>query len=253
SFSFIPSPRSSFPAPRVHALRRARGAANTTVEVRENPRVSPSWLPSYAARRLREDVTENPDDLVHLRLGRDEGRRDLHDGVTAVVRTADQARLEEGRREESAEERLALRVVERRLRLAVLDELERVEEPRPAHVADDVDVEEGLELRAEETLRLAHVLDDAFALHDLDVLERHRALHGMTAERDPVRVHRRALEERLCDTIGRDHRSDRGVRGGQPLRRRDQVGPDVVALRREPGADPPEARDHLVGGEQDVV
>jgi hypothetical protein len=39
----------------------------------------------------------------------------------------------------------------------------------------------------------------------------------------------------------------------RPFRNRHQVGPDVVALGSEPRADAPEAGDHLVGAEQDVV
>ena len=39
----------------------------------------------------------------------------------------------------------------------------------------------------------------------------------------------------------------------EPLRARDDVRPDVVALGAEPVAEPAEAGDHLVGGEEDVV
>jgi hypothetical protein len=50
-----------------------------------------------------------------------------------------------------------------------------------------------------------------------------------------------------------DDGADRRVRGGEPLRARHDVRPDVVALGREPVPDAPEAGDHLVGREQDVV
>ncbi len=75
----------------------------------------------------------------------------------------------------------------------------------------------------------------------------------MAAERDPVREHRRALEERLHHRVARDDGADRRVRGRQPLGRGHEVGLDVVALRAEPGAEPAEAGDHLVGAEQDPM
>ena len=110
-----------------------------------------------------------------------------------------------------------------------------------------------LERRAERVLGRAHVLDDALALHDLDVLQRDRAHHGVAAERDRRASTSTSPEERLHHPVGRDHRTDRGVGRGQALRRRDDVRPDVVALRPEPVPDPAEAGDHLVRREQDVV
>ena len=62
---------------------------------------------------LGENVAENRHDLVELLLSGDERRRDLDDRVAAVVGTADEPALEEARREEAAQERLALLVVER--------------------------------------------------------------------------------------------------------------------------------------------
>src|SRR6185369_1991814 len=124
---------------------------------------------------LGEHVAEDADDLVHLRLAGDERRRDLDHRVAAVVLAADEPGLEEPRREEAAQERLALVVVERRPRLLVLYELDGVEEAGATDVADDRQLEQRLELRTERVLRVAHVLDDSLALHDLDVLERDRA------------------------------------------------------------------------------
>ena len=69
--------------------------------------------------------------------------------------------LEERGREEAAQQRLALGVVERLLRLLVLHELERVEEAGAAHVADDRRGRGASRARAEDALVLAHVLDDA--------------------------------------------------------------------------------------------
>ena len=57
----------------------------------------------------------------------------------------------------------------------------------------------------------------------------------------------------LHHRVRRDDRAERGVGGREPLRARDDVRADVVALRREPVADPAERGDDLVGREQDVV
>src|SRR6202035_1808937 len=97
------------------------------------------------------------------------------------------------------------------------------------------------------------VLDEPFAPHYLDVLKRDRGLDRMSAEREAVREGSAALEEGRRDRVGRDDGADRGVGGGEPLRGRDEVRTDVVALRAEPGAEPSETRDHLVGTEQDAV
>src|SRR5919106_5234419 len=212
------------------------------------PRAGADPLP-----RLGEDVAENGDDLVELLLLGHERRRDLDDGVAAIVGAADEPALEEAGREEAAQQALALLVVERLARLLVLDELERVEEAGPAQVARDREIEELRERAAKRLLLLGHVLDDPLPLHDLDVLERDRRLDGMAAEGDPVRVHRLLLQERLHDRVPRDHGSDRGVRRREPLGAGDEVGTDVVALGREPGAEASEAGDDLVGAEQDPV
>src|SRR5918999_3056785 len=82
-----------------------------------------------------QDFAEDGGDLVELGLLGNKGRRDLDDRVAAVVRAADEARVEEARREETAQERLALLVRERLAGLLVLHELEGVEEPGPAQIA----------------------------------------------------------------------------------------------------------------------
>src|SRR6266511_3266983 len=203
--------------------------------------------------RLGEDVAENGDDLVELRLLRDERRRDLHHRVAAVVRAADEAPLEEPRGEEVPQERLALLVRKGLARLLVLDELERVEEPRPAQIADDRQVEQLRQRRAEGVLLLGDVLDNPLPLHDLDVLERDGRHDRMAAERDPVGVHLRALEEGLHDRVADDHGADGRVGGREPLRRGDDVGPDVVAVGGKPGSDPPKPGDDLVAAQEDAV
>ena len=75
----------------------------------------------------------------------------------------------------------------------------------------------------------------------------------MAAEGDAVQVLVPALEERLHHAVSRDHGTGRRIGRGEPLGGRDQVGPDVVALGSEPGAQAPEAADDLVGAEQDPV
>ena len=127
-----------------------------------------------ALGRLGEHVSEDSHDLVELGLVGDERRRDLDDRVAAVVGTADEPALPEPGREEAAQERLALLVGEGLAGLLVLHELERVEEPGPAQVADDREVEELRQRVAEVVLLLGDVLDDPLPLHDLDVLERDR-------------------------------------------------------------------------------
>ena len=125
--------------------------------------------------------------------------------------------------------------------------------PAPRRSPAIVEIEQLAERRAKALLVGRDVLDDPLALHDLDVLEGDRALHRMAAEGHPVRVHVRVREERLHDRVSRDHGADDAVRGGEPLRGGHEVGPDVVPLGAEPGAHPAEARDHLVGAEQDAV
>src|SRR5437588_934730 len=137
------------------------------------------WVPPPRLRDalpgLGEDLTENSNDLGELLLSRDERRGDLHDGIAAVVGAADQPPLEEARREEAPKQGLRLVVVEGFARRLVLHELERPQVAGPAQVADDVELEQGRELRAEALLRLRHVLHDPLALHDLEILQRDRA------------------------------------------------------------------------------
>jgi chorismate mutase len=50
------------------------------------------------------------------------------------------------------------------------------------------------------------VFDEALPSHDLEVLECDRALHRVTAERQPVGKRVRSFKERLGDLLGRDQR-----------------------------------------------
>ena len=66
-------------------------------------------LPMPRAEHLAET---SPRDLVELLLRGDQRRRDLDDRVAAVVGAADEPLLEQPRREEAAQQRLALLLVE---------------------------------------------------------------------------------------------------------------------------------------------
>ena len=88
--------------------------------------------------------------------------------------------------DEAAQQVLGLRVVEALLRLAVLDELDRLEVARAADVADDRDVAQAVEHRAERGLVGAHVAAEVLALHDVDVRERDRGGDRVAAEREAV-------------------------------------------------------------------
>ena len=75
----------------------------------------------------------------------------------------------------------------------------------------------------------------------------------MAAEREAVGERARALEERLNDTVGGDHRPHRRVRRGDPLGRGDDVRLVAVALGAEPVTEPPPGADDLVGDQQHLV
>src|SRR4051812_34492556 len=130
---------------------------------------------------LGEDFTEDSNDLPEFLLPRDERRRDLHYRVAPVIGAADQSLREKLGREEAPQQRLRLLVRERLARFLVLHELERPEVARASQVADDVELEQRLELRAEGRLLLGDARDDPVAFHDLEVLQGDRAAHGVTA------------------------------------------------------------------------
>src|ERR1039458_7221263 len=90
-------------------------------------------------------------------LGARQRRRKLDDRVTAVIGAADQAGVEQGLREEAAQQPLGLIVVERLFGGLVLDHLDAVEVTVAAHVADDRQVTELLQRRAERRLVRANV------------------------------------------------------------------------------------------------
>src|SRR4051794_28343026 len=92
------------------------------------------------ARGLLEDRAQDALDLLEVLGLRDERRRELDDRVAAVVRAADQPAAVQLAGQEAAQQPLGLVVVEGLARVLVLDELDRVEVARAAHVADDRDV-----------------------------------------------------------------------------------------------------------------
>ena len=119
-------------------------------------------------------------------------------------------RLLQLRREELAQQHLALLGAERLAGGAILDELERHEVAGAAHVADDVVVaREAVQLLGEVGLVGAHVAEHVEALHDLEVRARDRGRERVAAERDAVQVVLAALDERLRHAIGDEQRHRR--------------------------------------------
>src|SRR4051794_32490716 len=185
--------------------------------------------------RLRQDGAQDAVDLLELRGVSDQRGRELDDGVAAVVGAADQPVLVQRAGQEAAQQHLRLLVAEALLGLPVLDELDRLEVARAAHVADDRQVAvEPLEHLAELRLLLAHVAAEVLALEDVEVRHRYRRSNRVAAERDAVGEHLGALHERLRDPVVRDHGAHGRVRRRDPLRRGDEVRRVVVALRAEP-------------------
>ena len=87
--------------------------------------------------------------------------------------------------EEAAQEPLGLLVVEAFLGLLVLHELDRVEEPVAADVADDRNLAELLEHAAELALGAQDVAAEVLALVDIEVRHRGRRGNGWPANVNP--------------------------------------------------------------------
>ena len=111
--------------------------------------------------------------------------------------------------EEAAEQRVGLLAGERLHRGAVLHELERPEVARAAQVADDRELGHAAQRVEQRVLVGAHVREHAFVVEDVEVGERDGAAHRVTAEGEPVRERRGALEERLGEEVAADHRAER--------------------------------------------
>src|SRR5579863_7507164 len=192
-------------------------------------------------------------DLLELLAVADQRRGELNHRVAAVIGAADQAVLIESAREEAAQKPLGLRVVEGLLGLAVLDELDRLEEPGAAYVADDRDVAQALEHAAELGLLLEHVPAEVLALDEVDVGERDRRRDRVSAEGVAVVEDAALGQKRLGQAIGGDHRPHRDRRRGDPLGRRDDVRRVAVALAAKPVAEAAPGADHLIGDQQHLV
>ena len=167
-------------------------------------------------------------DHVELGLADDQRRRELDDRVAAVVGPAVQAGVEQRLGQEAAQQPLGLVVVEGLLGGLVLDQLDAVEVPGAAYVADDRQVGQLLQRRPERALVGLHVGVDALALEDVEVGQG----HGGTT---PGGRRRCSRGRSSCDRCGtartagrRDHRADGGVAGGHAL----GAGDDVRHVRR---------------------
>ena len=125
----------------------------------------------------------------------------------------------------------------------VLHELDRVEEARAAQVADDRQLEQLRERRAERVLVArapGRRCRSRFMISMFFSAIAH--ITGWPPNVIPCAYIDVDLEERLHHPLGRDHRADRRVGRGQALRAADDVRPDVVALgRRTSGRRRPKA------------
>ena len=113
-----------------------------------------------------------PQDLLHLvelRLADDQWRRELDDGVATVVRAAVEPGLVQRLGEKAAQEALGLIRVERLAGGFVLDEFDPVELAGPADVADDREVQQLLQRRAERSGVGLHMIVESLALEDVEV------------------------------------------------------------------------------------
>jgi hypothetical protein len=111
----------------------------------------------------------------------DQRRGELDDGVAAVVGAAVEPGVEQRLGQEAAQQALGLVVVEGLLGGLVLDQLDAVEVPGAADVADDREVEQLLQRGPEGALVGPHVLVEALALEDVEVGQRDGGGHRVTA------------------------------------------------------------------------
>ena len=133
-------------------------------------------------------------------------------------------------------------------------ELDGREQTNRPHLAHEVVTLERPQRCVQHRLQVAHPLDETLGLEHVDVRERDRARGGMARVRVAVAQELRSAlpPERLGDAAARDDGAERYVAGRDALRDRDQVRTDAEALAAEPLAEAPEARDHLVGDQQDL-
>src|SRR5580693_7329714 len=174
---------------RKYEVRFARGAKHAPVRGKGLKFFFPERVRLTRSRSdlrpcLGEDRAEDLLDLVEVLLRADQRRGELDHRVTAVVGAADEAGVEQRVRQEAAQQPLRLVVVEGLLGVLVLDELDAVEVPGAADVADDRQVGQLVQGRAEAVLVGPHVAEQIVALEDVQVGQRHRRRHRVPGERD---------------------------------------------------------------------
>ncbi len=186
--------------------------------------------PSSARRSSSVHLAQDGFDGVELGLAADQRRRQLDDGIAAVVGAAVQPGLEKCRGH-PAEQRAAFVVGEGLLGRPVLDEFDAVEEALAAHVADDGQVIQLVEGGAEGGRVGSHVVVEALALEDVEVGQPDGRRNRMAAKGITVREHGGAVVERFEQPLAGDHGADRRVARRHPLGASDHVGhvAEVVA------------------------
>src|SRR5919108_1681456 len=234
--SWRPHSDTRVPTVSIAALRRtANGERRTAARLAACSRPSACRLPDSRSRlhllpRLLEHRPQHSLDLPKLLGVADQRGRQLDHRVAAIVRAADEPTTEELAGEESAQEPLRLLIAEAGLRLLVLDQLDRVEVPVAAHVADDRDVAKGVEHGPELSLLSPHVPAQVLALEQVEVRHRYRGGDGMTGKGEAVGEALLAVHEGLGDPVRGDQPAHRRVRRGEGLGHRDDVGAVAVAL-----------------------
>ena len=207
----------------------------------------------HAGREFVQDLAEAPvedrDHLVDLLGGRDQRRPE---GDPVRVEAAEQA---VGQRPAADPDAEAVR--EGLLGGPVADELDGLEQPLAADVADDpVLLRQPLEPGAE-PLALAAGVAAEVALEDLAEHGDPRGagdrvpLEGVPLDEAGVLLDR--PPEGVGDRAAADHRRERGVAAAQPLGHAEHVGHDAERLGGEHPAGPADAGDDLVEDQQDVV
>ena len=146
--------------------------------------------------------------------------------------------------------------VEGAARRLVGHEFDAAEQAAGANVPDERVVGQAFHALAHDGSERAHALHDALATVDLDRLDAQRAAERMTAIGVAVAEHAdlgRLVLHRLHDLVGQEHAAQRHVGGGELLGDGDRVGPHAERFGAEPRAGAPEAADHLVVDQHDVV
>ena len=110
-----------------------------------------------------------------------------------------------------------------------------------------------LQRRPERSLVLQHVLQDAFALEDVEVRVGHRGRDRVTTEGVPVQERGITLVERLGDPVAHDAGTDGGVAARHALGAGDHVRLVAVPFGAEHVPEPTEGTDHLVAHQQHAL